>query len=160
MAEDINNQYVVGIIFNETRERVMLTRKTHPEWQAGRLNGIGGHIEENEWRINAMIRETREECKGMEFRDWNEFLHLGGNWGDVYFFYVTVSDDVFDYIFYNVKVNDTGEPFEQWWIKNLQLLPASDIITNMQWIIPLAKYCADNRHTHNRYGVINAMEQG
>lgn len=152
-------QYVVGIIFNEDRDKVILTRKTHPEWQAGRLNGIGGHVEDGEWKINAMIREAREECHGIEFgAGWNEFLHLGGPWGDVYFFYVTASDETFDYL--KGRKNDSDEPFEIWPVTGIAYLDESEIITNMKWIIPLAKYCADNRGTHNEYGIINAMERG
>jgi hypothetical protein len=37
-------EYVVGFAF-DTDGRVALIRKNRPEWQAGRLNGIGGHVE-------------------------------------------------------------------------------------------------------------------
>ena len=36
---------VVGFAFTEDRRSVILIRKNRPEWQAGRLNGVGGHIE-------------------------------------------------------------------------------------------------------------------
>lgn len=54
-------RYVVGFMFSEDRQFVALIRKNRPEWQAGKLNGIGGKIEEGETPIEAMVREFREE---------------------------------------------------------------------------------------------------
>lgn len=51
--------YCLGFIFDD--ERVLLIRKNRPEWQRGKFNGIGGHIEPGEIPLDAMIRETREE---------------------------------------------------------------------------------------------------
>lgn len=53
--------YVVGFAFDYLR-RVWLIRKNRPEWQAGKLNGIGGKIEPNETSIEAMSREFMEEA--------------------------------------------------------------------------------------------------
>jgi len=53
--------YVMGFIFNETGDKVLLMRKNKPEWQAGRWNGIGGKIKEDEFSLEAMRRECEEE---------------------------------------------------------------------------------------------------
>src|SRR3972149_224048 len=53
--------YVLGFMFSYDLKQVALIRKSHPEWQKGKLNGIGGHIEENETEIRAMMREFAEE---------------------------------------------------------------------------------------------------
>ncbi len=39
---------VAGFLFDESRERVVLIKKQKPEWQSGRLNGVGGKIEPGE----------------------------------------------------------------------------------------------------------------
>ncbi len=54
-------RYVVGFCFTKDRSRVILIKKIHPEWQAGKLNGVGGHIEAGESVHQAMKREFREE---------------------------------------------------------------------------------------------------
>lgn len=54
--------YVLGFMFErEWPWRVVLIRKNRPEWQSGKLNGVGGHIEPGEEPVEAMEREFREE---------------------------------------------------------------------------------------------------
>jgi 8-oxo-dGTP pyrophosphatase MutT (NUDIX family) len=69
--------YVLGFAFshafNQYEKRLVLIRKNRPEWQAGKMNGIGGKIEEEDfkWNFNheatpmvvkyAMTREFKEE---------------------------------------------------------------------------------------------------
>lgn len=67
-------EYVVGFVFNESRTCVALIRKNRPKWQAGKLNGIGGHIkEEDKSPIAAMVREFYEETDFMiDEEDWEE----------------------------------------------------------------------------------------
>ncbi len=52
--------YVVGFAFDTVGE-VYLIRKNRPQWQQGKLNGIGGKIEFRELSINAMTREIKAE---------------------------------------------------------------------------------------------------
>jgi len=54
--------YVVGFFFGPNHEDVLLIRKNRPEWQAGLLNGVGGHIEDKEIPVEAMTREFKEEA--------------------------------------------------------------------------------------------------
>lgn len=55
-------RYVLGFAFDSTRANVLLIEKRRPEWQAGRLNGIGGKIEpEDRNEHEAMQREFHEE---------------------------------------------------------------------------------------------------
>jgi 8-oxo-dGTP diphosphatase len=55
-------RYVLGFAFNEAQTHVALIRKLRPDWQAGKWNGIGGHIEEGESPVEAMAREFNEEA--------------------------------------------------------------------------------------------------
>lgn len=84
----MNNErtlYVLGFAFTGDN-RVLLIEKKRPDWQKGRLNGIGGHVEYNESSIDAMTREFREETgvsttqSDWQFRgrmyakDWSVFV--------------------------------------------------------------------------------------
>lgn len=44
-----------------SREEVVLIRKEKPDFQKGKLNGIGGKVENGETGVGAMVREFREE---------------------------------------------------------------------------------------------------
>ena len=54
-------RYVIGFMFDNSMENVCLIQKNRPGWQAGKLNGVGGHIEPGEFPIDAMVREFCEE---------------------------------------------------------------------------------------------------
>lgn len=69
--------YVVGLIFSQHEGRIALLRKTHPPWQKGKLNGVGGHIEQDEEPLEAMIREAKEEV-GLEKMPWEHIAILKG----------------------------------------------------------------------------------
>lgn len=62
-------QYVIGLMFNERGNHVALIEKNRPEWQAGKLNGIGGKIEQGESPYETMVREFQEET-GVLYKDW------------------------------------------------------------------------------------------
>lgn len=54
------DSYVLGFAFT-LEGQVALIEKNHPEWQAGRLNGIGGKLDGGEGHHVAMVREFHEE---------------------------------------------------------------------------------------------------
>ena len=61
---------------NKSRS-VALIEKQRPEWQKGKLNGIGGKVEDKESSICAMIREFDEET-GVQTKpsDWTLFCEI------------------------------------------------------------------------------------
>ena len=59
-SEPVN--YVCGFAFDANTAREALVRKNKPAWQAGLLNGIGGHVEPCETLEHAMAREFEEEA--------------------------------------------------------------------------------------------------
>jgi 8-oxo-dGTP diphosphatase len=80
--------YVVGFAFDGLDlpdTHVLLIRKKKPDWQRGKLNGIGGKIGDkpsisNETPIQAMVREFHEETGVTNFPgDWSYFalMHNG-----------------------------------------------------------------------------------
>jgi 8-oxo-dGTP pyrophosphatase MutT (NUDIX family) len=68
--------YVLGFCFNTSLDKVVLIKKRLPEWQAGRLNGVGGHVEHGETTLGAMVREFREETGWAEHVGWVCFGRL------------------------------------------------------------------------------------
>lgn len=86
-------RYVVGFLFNPEGDEVVLVLKTKPDWQRGRLNGVGGKVEPGDaesvlqdWIVGvpaghglastylaAMKREWREETGDTSDIDWKRF---------------------------------------------------------------------------------------
>lgn len=120
----MHTSWVAGLLFNSNGE-VALIKKTHPAWQAGKLNGIGGKIDEGESAADAMRREFLEEA-GADILDWKEFALLKVQDGQVHFF-VAHGD-------YELQ-SMTDEKVDWFDISNLQKLP---LINNLEWLIPLA----------------------
>lgn len=116
--------WVVGFLFNTSNE-VALVRKTHPAWQAGKLNGVGGKIGQGESPADAMCREFVEEA-GARVSDWREFALLKGQDGQVHFF--AAHGD------YGIA-SPTDEKVGWYKISDLRNLP---IIENLEWLVPLA----------------------
>lgn len=80
-------RYVVGFMFDDNEEFVLLINKTRPDWQVGKLNGVGGRIEEGESALEAMRREFIEEV-GIKHDDWKHFCVLSDarKWSILFFF--------------------------------------------------------------------------
>ena len=70
-------EMVLGFLFSEDLQRVVMIRKTHPEWQRGRQNGIGGHNKPGEYSAIAMAREFEEET-GLHVHPftWSHYARL------------------------------------------------------------------------------------
>lgn len=87
-------EYAVGFYFDRSREHVWLIRKARPDWQAGKLNGIGGKVEPGESVLQAMRREFEEEARA-RVADWVLIASLrdAANAWRVGFFRATARDD-------------------------------------------------------------------
>lgn len=81
-------EYVAGFAFDYALDEVLLVRKQRPQWQAGKLNAIGGKIEPGERPLDAMRREFTEETTLNVF-DWEMFCVLRGDGFVVHFFAAT-----------------------------------------------------------------------
>lgn len=120
--------YVLGFMFPEEKDYVALIRKERPEWQAGKLNGIGGHIEQWEGPHTAMEREFLEET-GVDSKElWTQFAVLTGTDWKMYVF------KAFTDIVFKVETK-TDEDIGVYWIPDLDL---EDRIYNLKWLIPMA----------------------
>ena len=140
--------YVAGFLFDDARERVVLVRKNRPDWQAGKLNAVGGHVERKtlghscydsicdvanfdpctcpyETPEDAMRREFREEA-GPEL-DWQQFAVLEGRGFVVSFFRA----------FGDVSMVQTLTD-EEIVVTSVQDIPTLNTIPNLRWLIPMA----------------------
>lgn len=121
-------RYVVGFLFNG--DLVALIQKNRPEWQKGKLNGIGGHIEDGESAEVAMVREFQEETGGWTLQsDWRKFALL-----------TNAKKSVELHLFTNrnvVPIKTTTDEMVAWYPVNY--LP-DNIIPNLRWLIPMAKH--------------------
>lgn len=118
--------YTVGFLFNQTRDRVALIRKNKPEWQAGKLNGIGGKVEFDEMPAAAQVREFNEEA-GVLIDRWRHFAVLSYRGGKI-FFYEATGD-------LHSLITMTDEVIE---IVAVEDIPDEITIPNLRWLIPLA----------------------
>lgn len=125
--------YVLGFVFNQTENRVLLVKKKRPEWQKGHWNGIGGKIESvDRHPLDAMLRESVEETgHNYPFKHKITFDCPGGT---VYVFAATVA-------VYGTSKGKELIPFQQLENELLQVwelinLPATTM-SNLKWIIPL-----------------------
>jgi 8-oxo-dGTP diphosphatase len=131
-------EYVAGFMIDEL-DRVALVIKNRPEWQKGRRNGIGGHIEPGETIEEAMVREFQEET-GWASREgqWKKFATLNGEAFRVYFFVSRVS------CIPHLKTM-TDEEIVATLINSLTVF---NCIPNLTWLIPMAKSLEYDRAKH------------
>jgi hypothetical protein len=72
-------RYVVGVVFDEKMQYVLLIRKKRPAFMDGKLNVVGGHIEEEsdvygvEWHEFLRLKRPNKEMIG--------FWAVGNIWG-------------------------------------------------------------------------------
>lgn len=138
-------RYVVGFAFDERMKRVALIRKRRPEWQAGLLNGIGGHIEEDESPAQAMAREFREETGyRVGKRQWRMFAVLTDvDSGAVVFFYRAHGVPL------ERLATTTDEQVEVW---DVDQLAGDHVLPTVGWLVPMAADSYVKRVVNVAYG--------
>ena len=122
--------YVVGFLFTEDRQRVVLVEKLKPDWQKGQFNGVGGKIEEGEEPEDAMAREFAEEAGvGVLPDEWDHFLTLHNDWFACHFY------RAFSELAHHTRTVET----ETIVCVNVQLaLAGLPVLPNLRWLIPMA----------------------
>lgn len=120
-------RYVAGFLF-DTEGNVVLVKKNRPKWQAGRLNGVGGHVEPGETALEAIKREFWEEA-GVRVETWEHFCTLEGPDWEVVFFRSVAPD------LGGVRTKTDEE------IVVMPLVVARDSslpLPNISWLLPMA----------------------
>lgn len=126
--------YVVGFMFavdhHGVAHHVALLRKARPDWQAGKLNGVGGEVEPGETIDDAMRREGFEET-GLALDVWNRFMRLSvPGEAEVHFYRAALPME------YLVALDGhcrEGESIEVWPL--LAALERRDLLQNLRWIL-------------------------
>lgn len=129
-------KFVLSFIFDSSLDKVLLIHKNRPEWQKGKVNGVGGQIELNETETEAIVREVSEEA-GIEIPK-EHWIAVGKSQGDdwtVNLFTAVYQGDMAD------ARSLTDEKIEWFDVDNL---PGS-IISNLSWLVPL---CRDKLKTN------------
>jgi len=126
-------EYVVGFLFDPEFQVVALIEKKRPDWQAGRLNGIGGKIEEGETAAEAMEREFQEETGHLvaEWK-WHAYCQMeqrpsAGSPGALVQVFMAVGD--------LTKLESPTD--ERVMLFRVVALPPN-VLENLKWLIPLA----------------------
>lgn len=127
------DKYVAGFMFNDSKTQVALIRKSKPEWQRGKLNGIGGKIEEGESPLRAMVREFKEES-GMLHEGWKYFLKMRGTNSDGALFQVHFFHTSGDLLLLESMEEEKIEIINIGGISPLR----DDMIENLPWLISFA----------------------
>ncbi len=127
------DRFVVGFAFTQsdksTSPKVLLVEKNRPEWQKGRLNGIGGKIEGNETPQQAMTREAFEETAltiDWIYRGILKGTNLDGRLFECHLFY-SYSNAVFDY---RQKEDETLSLYDT------ESLERLNIVDSLNFLIP------------------------
>lgn len=135
------NRYVVGFMFNTEKDYVILIQKNRPSWQAGKLNGVGGHIEAGELPKEAMAREFKEETSlDTNVSNWDWVCTMSNEHFECFVFRAFVDD------FKGIKTT-TDEKIIMSPVK--LILPC---LSNIPWLIAM---CLDTNHgDFSTYSVI------
>lgn len=124
-----HRSYVVGFLFDQPCDRVLLIEKRHPVWQAGMLNGVGGKAGPGESIAEAMRRESLEEADVTP--DWRHFVTLRHPVVEVAFFVARDSE-----CFHQARAL-TDERLARVPIARLGLW---GIIADLAYLIPMARH--------------------
>jgi len=126
----------VGFVFDASLEHVLLLHKKKPDWQVGRLNGLGGKVEDGETAVACVARECREEtCLNIPTERWTKCATVHqtdatGNEKVVDFFATTHEGDLSD--------AKRGDYEDVEWFNCLAPLP-NNTLQNLHFLVPLAR---------------------
>lgn len=132
-------EYVLGFCFSNSLEEVWLIRKKRPAWQAGKLNGVGGHVEEGETPLCAMLRESFEEFGHADYnwQKFGEYTCACPKPGRVYLFRGIERTE------YPRPVMKTDEEPVLSLVESIALSPLKPrfkptVMSNLAWLVPMA----------------------
>lgn len=122
-------RYCLGFYF--AQNCVLLIHKNRPDWQKGKVNGIGGSVEAGETAMCAILREFKEETgqETMGFQ-WKRVCTLVTEDRSEVFVFAAFGDRLF------VPVQ-TDELCKWYPIKQMP----DNIIPNLRWLVPV---CLEN----------------
>lgn len=132
--------YTLAFLFSVDLEKVLLVRKKSPEWQRGKLNGVGGKFEEGENGLQCIAREVFEET-GVQILP-EAFIAMGEMGNDewrVEIFSAVVDADL-----------DFNKGVEEVVWCEVGALP-KEALSNLLWLVP---FCLDKMR-HDNVGLLD-----
>lgn len=142
-------KYVVGFALCPgpgIAPRVVLIRKKRPEWQANKLNGVGGKIEEGESPVAAMVREFFEETSVVtQESNWRLLVKLTTAQSQVSVFVANLTYEL------EKNVRTTTDEFIT--IRRADQLVWYECVPNLRWLVPLASLA----HTLTRPALVDEV---
>lgn len=129
-------EYVVGFLFGASRQNVALIRKKKPEWQAGKLNGIGGKLEPGEEPHKAMAREFYEEA-GYYTEGWRKFCELRSGDAVIHCFSATLYDSVCQHVATCTEERVVVKTLHEVMLAGLNY-DDSSMLPNVPWLVMMA----------------------
>lgn len=122
--------YVTGLLFSPDRKMVALIHKQQPLRQCGRVNGLGGKVENGESPQQAISREVHEEAGILvPPESWTTFACIDRTPGDFVTCLFAYSGKIF-----RAKTMES---------ERVELFPVGqlpeNVIWNLRWLIPLAQ---------------------
>lgn len=121
--------YTLGFVFDASFEKVLLMHKLKPERQAGKLNGLGGKVEEGEAALDCVAREIFEEA-GLK-TDPSAWSRIGCLRGD------RSTMDVFAYVHRGALSEASSQEAETVYWVDVRTL-SENVMENLRWLIPMA----------------------
>jgi 8-oxo-dGTP diphosphatase len=123
-------KYVIGSAYNKDRSKLVLIKKNRPTWQAGKLNFVGGKLENYDATpLDGIVREFNEET-GVFIapKEWKQFGVLAGPDYEITLF------KTFTDVVYNVQTV-TDESIR---IFDTNAIPFESCIPNLSWLVPMS----------------------
>lgn len=118
----------IGILFADELKTILLIKKIKPQWQAGRYNFPGGHIEIGETPFQCIAREFKEETT-LEIDRWKHIGRIEGKDYEVEILTATMEQN------YGLVKATTPEIPQWFFVDNLPF----NIISNVSWLIQFAR---------------------
>ena len=122
-------RFVLGFLFDQQKKNFIGIIKTHPEWMKGKINGVGGRINEGESIADAMQREFLEET-GSSIHQWIVRGEMCCPDSHVYLL-SCVARTPKEFLFVHSMTEE-----EVCYI-SAEELPYEKILPNLAWIVPL-----------------------
>lgn len=119
-------KYTLGFVFNKNLDHVLLMHKNRPDWQAGKINGLGGKLEEGEDGVSCIQREVKEES-GLDIEKDN-WVYAGVLYSESFHMEVLCSTHEG-----NMEDAKTLEDEEIEWFQ-IESLP-KNTIDNLYWLV-------------------------
>ena len=127
-------KYVLGFVFIGSDKILLQLKNRGGDYLNGKLNGLGGKIEEGESAISAMVREYFEETGDDRYLDWHKFSSIFYKNGvELNVFACTVSDGFYD----NIEWSSQDSNAEKLFVFNLNDVDWNCCVSNLEHMIKL-----------------------